>query len=290
MGNAAFGVAGCPSNFWKSPFKKDSANNPLWLASIGLEAYEVQFTHGIRMDKEKALRVAENAQKGGIAISLHAPYFVVLTSLDEGVVRNSINLMTRCLEFARYLGASRLVFHPGPHQGNPKEALRRCLNNLEIVGKNIPEGIYIYPETTGRKSASGGGLGSLEEVVEMCKELDFLKPCIDFAHLHARNGGNLVASEDYKNIFDYIAQELETEGLRHLHCHFYPAEFNDKGEKRHNSFKEGVCGPRFEPFLQTVIEYDLSPMIICESKQVQDEDALRMKEYYYELVRKVKSD
>ena len=273
---AQFGVAGCSPNFWKSPFKEDSANNPLWLASIGLEAYEVQFTHGVRMDREKALRVAENAQKGGITLSVHAPYFVVLTSLDERVVRNSIDLMARCMEFARYLGTSKLVFHPGPHRGNPKEALKRCLKNLEIVGRNIPRGVYICPETTGRKES----LGSLEEIVQMCRELDFLRPCIDFAHLYARNGGNLITTEDYKKIFDYIAQELGIQELHHLHCHFYPVEFNDKGEKRHSSFKERIGGPRFEPFLETVVEYGLNPTIICESKQSQDGDTLMMKHYY----------
>lgn len=277
---ALFGVAGCPPNFWKSPLKDDSANNPLWLASIGLDAYEVQFTHGIRMDREKALRLAENARKGGIALSVHAPYFVVLTSLDEMVVRNSIDLMARCLEFARYLGASKLVLHPGPHQGNPEEALKRCLKHLEIVGKNIPKEVYIYPETVGRK----GLLGSLEDIVKMCRGLDFLRPCIDFAHIYARNEGNLAAPEDYRRVFDYIAKGLGAEGLHNLHCHFYPVEFDNKGERRHRNFKEAAYGPRFEPFLQTVLEYNLSPTIICESKQAQDEDALKMKRYY-ELIR-----
>lgn len=277
---ARFGVAGCPPNFWKSPFKEDSANNPLWLASIGLDAYEVQFTHGIRMDRQKALRVAENARKGGIALSIHAPYFVVLTSLNETVVKNSIDLMTRCIEFAQYMGTKKLVFHPGPHQGNAKEALKRCLKNLAIVGRNIPGEIYIYPETVGRKDY----LGSLEDIVQMCRELGFLRPCIDFAHVYARNGGQLISSEDYRRIFDYLIQELGTEELRHLHCHFYPVEFDSKGERCHRNFKEGIYGPRFEPFLRTVLEYDLGPTIICESKQAQDEDALLMKKYY-ELVR-----
>ncbi len=280
---ARFGVAGCPPKFWKSSFKEDSANNPLWLASIGLEAYEVQFTHGIRMNREKALGVAENARRGGVALSVHAPYFVVLTSMDETVVRNSINLMARCIELAHHLETSKLVFHPGPHHGNPKEALKQCLNNLKIVGKDMPKGVHIYPETVGRMEF----LGSLEDIAWMCRELDFLRPCIDFAHLYARNGGNLVAPEDYRRVFDYIVQELGTEVLSHLHCHFYPVEFDNKGERCHRNFKEGIYGPRYEPFLETVIEYNLSPTIICESKQAQDEDALRMKRYY-ELVRNKK--
>lgn len=283
---ARFGVAGCPPHFWKSPFKEDSANNPLWLASIGLGAYEVQFTHGIRMDREKALRVAENARKGGVALSVHAPYFVVLTSLDEGVVRNSIDSMARCAEFAHYLGTGKLVFHPGPHQGNPKDALRRCLKNLEIVGRRDLKGVHVYPETTGRKEF----LGSLEDIVQMCRELDFLRPCIDFAHLYARNGGNLVTQGDYRRVFDYIYRELGAKELYHLHCHFYPVEFDDKGERCHKNFREGVYGPRFEPFLQTVIEYNLSPTIICESKQAQDTDALRMKGYYVSIARSFRGE
>lgn len=276
-----FGVAGCPPNFWKSPYGKDGTNSPFWLARIGLDAYEVQFTHGIRMTSEKALLVGRRARAKGIALSLHAPYFVVLTSRDEQVVRNSIETLIRCLEFASYLGTSKVVFHPGPHHGEPKEALEKCLKNLEIVRRNSDHrDISIYPETLGRKEY----LGSLEDVVYMCKEMATLRPCIDFAHVYAREGGWPSEAEDFRKVLDYIAGELGLEGLRGLHCHFYPVEFDNKGERCHKNFKNTRYGPRFEPFLETVLEYDLRPTIISESKEAQDEDALRMKGYYLGLL------
>ncbi|MCP4365011.1 MAG: endonuclease IV, partial [Planctomycetes bacterium] len=61
---------------------------------------------------------------------------------------------------------------------------------------------------------------------------------------------------------------------------FYPIEFGEKGEKRHKNYRDDGYGPRFEPFLEVIAEYGLTPTIICESKDAQDEDALRMKAFY----------
>ena len=275
-----FGVAGCPPNFWKSDYKRDSVNNPLWLAGIGLDAYEVQFTHGIRLTRERALLLKKNADAKGIALSIHAPYYVVLTSAKKEVVKNSIELMLKCLEFASYLGTNKIVLHPGTHQGDPHDAMKRCLDNLRVIRSNTDnKDAFIYVETVGRKPSY---LGSLEEIIEMCRELDFLRPCLDFAHMHAYEGGAFLKKGDFREIFDRVSEkaQLGPEEMKRLHCHFYPIEFGEKGEKSHKNYKTGRYGPRFEPFLEVVAEYGLTPTIICESKDVQDEDALRMKAFY----------
>ena len=280
-----FGVAGCPPNFWKAGFKRrDSVNNPLWLARVGLDAYEVQFTHGIRLTRERAMLLRKNAESKGIALSIHAPYYVVLTSTDRRVVKSSIELMLRCLEFASYLGTRKVVLHPGPHQGDVRDATKRCLDNLKVIRKNTDNrDAYIYAETVGRRSY----LGSLDDILHMCGELDFLRPCLDFAHIYAREGGGSWEKGDFKRIFDRVQDGLGIDGLEGLHCHFYPIEFGESGERSHKNYKTGDYGPRYEPFLEVVAEYGLRPTIICESKDAQDEDALRMKAYYNGQMEKV---
>lgn len=281
-----FGVAGCPPNFWKSRYGRDSVNNPLWLASIGLDAYEIQFTHGIRMTRERALLARKNADASGIALSIHAPYYVVFTSTKKEVVENSIELMLRCLEFASYLGTRKVVLHPGPCQGNAHDAMKRCIDNLKVVHKYTDnKDALVYAETVGRM----GYLGSLDDVMYMCGELEFLRPCLDFAHIYAQRGGGLAEKGDFREIFDRLKElegRLSLDEIKGLHCHFYPIEYGESGEKSHKNYKEGNYGPRFESFLEVVLEYGLSPTIICESKDAQDEDALRMKAYYYSLLDK----
>lgn len=282
-----FGVAGCPPNFWKSRYKRESVNNPLWLAGIGLDAYEIQFTHGIRMTRERALLARNNAASKGIALSMHAPYFVVLTSTDKQVVKNSIELMLKCLEYASYLGTRKIVLHPGPYRGDARDAMKRCLDNLKVIRSNTDnKDAFIHVETVGRKEY----LGSLEDVIYMCNELDFLRPCIDFAHIYAREGGMPSDAGDFRKIFDRVEDELGLGEVKRLHCHFYPIDYGDRGEKSHKNYKEGDYGPRFEPFLEVVVEYELSPTIICESKNAQDEDALRMKAYYHDLLKAIKQN
>ncbi|MHC4277482.1 MAG: TIM barrel protein [Planctomycetota bacterium] len=275
-----FGVAGCPPNFWKSSYKRDSVNSPLWLAGIGLDAYEIQFTHGIRLTMERALVLRKNAESTGTALSIHAPYYVVLTSTKKEVVKNSIEMMLKCLEFASYLGTNKIILHPGTNQGNARDAMKRCLDNLKVIRKNTDnKKTLIYVETVGRRLSY---LGSLEEIIEMCGELDFLRPCLDFAHIYAYESGVLLEKGDFRKIFDRIGEKipLGTEEMKRLHCHFYPIEFGEKGEKRHKNYRDDGYGPRFEPFLEVIAEYGLTPTIICESKDAQDEDALRMKAFY----------
>lgn len=282
-----FGVAGCPPNFWKSKYRRDSVNNPLWLASIGLDAYEIQFTHGIKLTRERARLVRKNAESSSIALSIHAPYFVVLTSTEGRVVKNSIELMLRCMDFASYLGTHKVVLHPGPYRGDARDAMKRCLDNLRLVHRETGhKDVLIYAETVGRKEY----LGTLDDIIYMCSELEFLRPCIDFAHIYARQGGWPSEAGDFRRIFDHISDNLGPDTVERLHCHFCPVEFGERGERTHRSFKEAGYGPRFEPFLEVALEYGLRPTIICESKDAQDEDSLRMKAHYRRLIKRKETE
>ena len=128
-------------------------------------------------------------------------------------------------------------------------------------------------------------LGTLDEVLTLCKADTRLAPVVDFGHLNARDcGGVFVTADDYRRLFDKVATSLSDDKARYMHCHFSKIEWTDKGEKRHLTFADTVYGPDFEPLMEAIAKERLCPRIISESAGTQSEDALAMKNYYKSLL------
>ena len=137
-----------------------------------------------------------------------------------------------------------------------------------------PAGVRIGLETMGKLNQ----LGTIDEVIDLCKIGDILCPVIDFGHVNARNvGGFFRTADDYKAVFDKIGDKLGDNYAQNLPCHFSKIEFTDKGEKKHLPFADTVYGPPYEPLAEAIFEYSLSPRIICESDGTQADDALILK-------------
>lgn len=264
------GTSGNPPNFFKSEFGKDRINALDWISSIGLNAYELLMTYGARTKPENAKIIGDKAKKLNVSLSVHAPYYVVLSSPKQEVFENSIKELVKTLKLAEVMGAEKVVFHPGFK--NHEKAMENCINGIKEVKKIYNGSVKLLPETMGLKSQ----LGSLQEVLQICIETD-CEPCIDFAHIHAREGGILKNKENFENIVVEIKEKLGEEILRRLHCHFYPVEFNEKGEKKHRAYNEKEFHPQFENFATIIKEFGMEPTLISESRDSQDLAALEMK-------------
>lgn len=270
-----FGPAGNPPNFFKSEFRKDRLNAPVWCRSIGLNANERQMTYGARMKEEDAVKFGKLARKNKVELSVHGPYYVVLTSEREGVFDNSVKELIKTCHLASLMGARRVVFHPGFGRD-----VRKVIKGLKMVEKDKPKSVKILPETMGKISQ----LGDLNEVLSICEETE-CDPCIDFGHLHARTLGSLKKEEDFRKILVEIEKRLGKKAVRKLHCHFYPIDFTDKGEKVHRAVMEKNVFPRFKDFAPLIKEFKMTPTLISESKDSQDIGALEMKGVMEEMFR-----
>ncbi len=268
-----FGTSGNPPNFFESKWGKDRKNALDWINSIGLNAYEYTMTHGARIKEDKALYLKKKAKEFDIKLSTHGPYYVVLTSDKKRVVENSINELLKTMELSSLMGSEKVIFHPGFKALGHSESLKQCITNLnniiETYGKSD---VKLLPETTGKLSQ----LGNLEDIITICEQTECI-PCIDFGHLHARNLGSLKTEEDFRHVLIKIENRLGKKILRKLHCHFYPIEYTDKGEKVHRAVYEKDFHPKFENFVPLIKEFNMVPTLISESKNSQDLGALHMK-------------
>ncbi len=262
-----FGAAGNPMNFFKSKFGKDRFGVLEWSNKIGLNAQERQMTYGARMKEEDAIKFGQLAEKYEITLSIHGPYYVVLTSIKETVINNSVKELIKTTQLAKLMGANKVIFHPGFGKD-----VKKVIKHLNYIEKNKPKEVFILPETMGKIFQ----LGSLNDVLTICENTECL-PCIDFAHLYARTLGEIKEKQQFREILLEIEKRLGEEVLKNLHCHFYPVDFTDKGEKLHRAVTEDNVFPQFEPFAELIKEFKMTPTLISESKNTQDIGALEMK-------------
>lgn len=280
---ALFGPAGNSDSY--SAKYKSSMQVPEFLSEAGLDAYEYQCGKGVKTGQETAVKFGISAKEYDIKLSVHAPYYISLSSVEEEKRNNSIGYIMQTARLADYMGATRIIIHSGScAKLSRSDALDFAKATIKKARQAaIDEGlshIIFCPETMGKHNQ----LGDLNEVMQLCKVDESFIPCIDFGHLNARTNGTIKASNDYKKILDTIENELGIDRLRIFHSHFSKIEYTQKGgEVKHLTFSDELYGPDFEPLMELVLKKNLSPVFICESAGTQAEDALSMKKYYQSL-------
>ncbi|MFQ6106021.1 MAG: TIM barrel protein [Thermoplasmata archaeon] len=241
------------------------------LKEMGLNAMEVQYTYGIQTKLETAERLGELARDNGIRISCHAPYYINLNSMDKAVLRKSCVWIHRAAEMMNAWGGYILVHHPGfLHGMKPSVVTRNIRKRLSSCIKRIrDEGweVFIGLELTGKLA----GFGTLEEIINVCQNVEGVYPVIDWAHAHARGQGRFKRIRDFE---DFL-QEYEEFTTDFLHCHFSCIEYGERGEKRHLEME--AKSPDFSKLAKVLLKRKYDITIISESP-VLDKDSLKMKE------------
>lgn len=281
MSTALFGPAGNSASFTAMGFKH-SKDIPSYLKHFGLTAYEYQCGRGVKIGTEAANAFGAIASSEGITLSLHAPYYISLSSVEPDKRDGSIRYIIESATAASAMGADRIVVHSGSCSkmtrseavGLAKDTLIRAVAALREQGL---EHVHICPETMGKINQ----LGDLNEVMELCLVDDTFIPCIDFGHLNARTFGGIKSAADYVEILDMMENKLGSDRLKMFHSHFSKIEYTGNGgEKRHLTFEDTEYGPVFEPLAELVAKRGLTPHFICESDGTQAEDASAMKRMY----------
>lgn len=201
---------------------KDAISNLKRYNELGLKACEIPFTYQVYIKKkEDAIRIKKAARKFGIKLSIHAPYWINLNSLEKEKVEESRERILKCCEVGEWLGVSRVVFHPGYYGGMEKEKTYENIKNqileLQEEIKKRRYKIKLAPEIMGRVNV----FGSIDEIHRLVEETgcDF---CIDFAHILAR-----YKDYNFREVFERFKEHKE------LHLHFSGIEYGEKGEKCH---------------------------------------------------------
>lgn len=270
-----FGSAGLSDSY---PVKKfDPAAIADYTASFGLTAFEYQCGRGVRLAHDKAALLGAACAARNIALSVHAPYYISMSSLEEDKRLNSIDYLLQSCALVKALGGRRVIFHAGSCGKQSREAalekaldtMRRAVAACDAAGFGD---CVLCPETMGKVNQ----LGDLDEVLALCAVDERITPCIDFGHLYARTQGGVTTRADYEAILDRLAERLGDDRAGRFHAHFSRIAYTKGGEKCHLTFADTEYGPPHAPLLQLLRERGLTPTIICESAGTQAEDAARL--------------
>lgn len=275
MSFATFGPGGNSESFYAEGHKS-TAEAPAWVKARGLDAYEYEAGNGLTAGEASLRKVGEEAKKHGVLMSLHTPYFISLSGVDPEKRLKSVDYIKKSLWAAELLGADTIVIHSGSAAKITRaEAMALAKDTLEKIVEEVGDTpIHLGLETMGKINQ----LGTLEEVIELCKTDRHYYPVVDFGHLNARNiGGYYTDVDSYRRTFDLVANGLGDDIARTMHCHFSKIMYTSAGEKKHLTFADEEFGPAFEPLAEAIIKENLAPRIICESDGTMAEDALYMK-------------
>ena len=281
---AKFGPAGNSQSF-KDQGYKATIQAPGYVEKMGLDCYEYQCGHGVRISPEAAAAFGKKAVEHGISLSLHAPYYISLSSVEEEKRQKSVEYFLQSVRAAAGMGADQVVVHSGSCSKISREealalagdTLQRALAAMDEEGLGH---VHLCPETMGKINQ----LGTLDEVLSLCCLDERLIPCIDFGHLNARTLGGIAQKSDYEAILLAVGERLGEGRMKGFHAHFSKIQYTEKGgEKAHLTFADTVYGPAYEPLMELICQYGCSPTFICESAGTQAEDARTMKDYYRSL-------
>ncbi len=281
--SAKFGPAGNSLSFKEMGYKS-SLEVPEYLVKMGLDAFEYQCGRGVNIGTDKATQLGVIAKNNGITLSLHAPYYISMSSVEEEKRLNSINYILSSARAVNAMGGNRIVVHTGScGKISREQALSLACDTMRLallaLDKENLGHIHICPETMGKVNQ----LGTLDEVLTICELDERLIPCIDFGHLNARDLGYFKTKSDYETVFLKIKDRLGSDRLHSFHSHFSKIEYTNGGEKRHLTFADTLYGPDFEPVIELTAKYNCETVYICESDGTQAEDAKKMKDYYNSL-------
>jgi len=270
-----FGVAGIPSSC-----REDSSLKAIdCVISSGLEAIELEFVHGLKMSQETAIRIRQAAHKNKIRLSAHAPYYINLNSDDAGRRIQGQELLLNSLRLADLAGATDLIFHAGYYgRTSAAETYRRIkagLDEVLSIARTEKLRTKLRIETMGKKSQ----FGSLDEVLSLCRELEGLFPCLDFAHILAREG-RINSYHDFCRVLSKVEKKLGRTSLKNAHIHISGVKFNQRGEIKHLDLEESEF--RYDEWLQALDDLGVTGTIICESPSL-EADALMLKNLYHGL-------
>ena len=274
-----FGTVGSPQTTPKSGTVAAVAH----MAELGLHHLEIAWTRSVRVKDETCVEIKAIAKDNGVSLSVHAPYFINLNSQTDELMRKSDERLLTAARKGYLAGAKDIVFHPGSyHKQDPELVYERACEQLTSITQTLrDEGtdVVLRPETMGKSAM----FGNLDEVLRLSRDVDGVLPCIDWAHLHARQGdGTFNTLEEFDEAVAKIRDVLGDEGLHQCHFHMSGIDYTPKGEKEHVPLNEADI--QYRDLLSVFVNYDLRGTVAVEApKPFHTADALHLQATYRRL-------
>ena len=264
MGEIRFGPAGLPA---AGSFDEAFA----LLAAAGYRACEFGFAGGFWLDYETAPALGAAAEAADVALSVHAPLAAFMGHVERGrKFSMALGMLDHTAGLAKACGARLIVFHPGFLLGRERErALADVVEQLGDLRERLEKKDRLVPfgvEVMGRVRE----LGTVEDVLAIAARVDFVRPVLDFAHMHATSDGAFLDADAF--VGPLAGADAILEPGAPFHIHFSDIAYANRNETKHLPYGEGTL--RAEPLRDALARFDRPATVISEAPDASSTQAI----------------
>jgi bifunctional non-homologous end joining protein LigD len=240
------------------------------LVEKGHRALELPFVDGFPWKEKRCRSFGELAAERELRLSVHAPYFAGLTLPDEERGKQSLAALEHTMKLGRWLGAPVIVAHFGSNYSEEPDVLMdRIRSRLDYVAPKVESiGVGMGLETAGNNRS----FGSLGDIAQLASEYSFVRPVVDWAHVHAMTGGGLTTTEAFLSVFSFLETQFPGWMISPLQTQFSDNEIGAGGEIRHIPYGEGTL--RVGPLVDAAEEAGVSMILISEARDLASHDRI----------------
>jgi len=266
MGRIRVGLPGIPA-------RDDPRRAVEILLERGYDACEIDFEGGFWMDYPWAEQLGEAARDADLALSVHAPLFGFMGHLEATGRKfaSAVGALDRSAGIAAACGAEVVVFHPGFLLGRSRDdAIASVVEQLEALRERLQSKDRAVPfgvEVMGRVR----DLGSIDDVVEISRRTDWVRPVLDFAHMHATSDGAYVEVGLFAEALQAVDAVLPVDAP--FHIHFSDIAYANRNEKHHLPYGEGTL--RADPLRAALALFERPATVISESPDEASSQTIR---------------
>ena len=241
------------------------------LIERGHGAIELPFVKGFPWKERRCEKFGELAAERGVAVSIHAPYFAILTSDDPEKSKKTLSALEHTMKLGHALGSRVIVAHTGYVKGRAAEELHDLVTaSLKIIEPKVRHlGVALGLEVGGSDRA----FGTLGDIALIAEQFPFVHPVVDWAHLHAVSNGALTTREAFAGVISFLRENFSGWTLDPLHAQFTDNRFGAAGEIKHLPYGEGTL--RVAPLVEAVVDSGLRMTLISEAHEESSHDAIQ---------------
>ena len=271
-----FGTAGVPNSVEKK-------NNPIEgvkkVHELGLDCMQLEFAHGVRMKEETSTALRKISYELNIPLTSHGPYYINLNAREQDKIDSSVERIIQTAKISDLCGAESMTFHAAFYmKDSPYDVFDLVEKSMSVIEQRLNRldiEIELRPELTGKTSQ----FGSLEELIQLTKQISSCLLCLDFSHLYARTK-KYNSYHEFTKILQIVEKELGREQLNNVHIHISGVSSNPKGDLKHLNLDESDFN--WKDLIRCLKDHNCLGYMICDSPN-REEDALKLKNYYMSL-------
>jgi deoxyribonuclease-4 len=254
MGELRIGPSGLPDGDFEEAAEA--------LAERGYRACEIGFAGGFWLDYESAPALAEALRARDIVLSVHAPLAAFMGHVDRGKkFKMALGMLDHTAGLAKAAGADLIVFHPGFLLGRERDqAIADVVDQLGDLRARLAEKDRLVPfgvEVMGRVRE----LGTIDDVLAIAAQVDFVRPVLDFAHMHATSDGAFTDVDAFASALEATDAVIGPDAP--FHIHFSDIAYANRNETKHLPYGEGTL--RAEPLRDALARFERPATVISEA-------------------------